>query len=111
LIRLCASGYRAIPQIQDGRLRCQILVPITEQSPACDSGHEKNAGSDGKQGPSAATLMRLSELGEITVARAAGAQVIEPLLGFRERHLVQGDFLENAGTWAPDSLGIWELLE
>jgi hypothetical protein len=56
-------------------------------------------------------LVRLPELVEVAIAWAAGAEVVEPLRRVREWDLVIGDFLENLGTWAPDALGIRELLE
>ena len=92
-------------------MRCQMFVPITEQSPACDSGHEKNAGSDCKQRPSTAAPMRISELREITVAGTAGTQMLEPFVRFRKRHLMRGDLLENVGAGAPNAVRIGELLE
>jgi hypothetical protein len=37
--------------------------------------------------------------------------MVEPLLGFRERHLARSNFLENIGPWAADTLGVREILE
>jgi hypothetical protein len=54
------------------------------------------------------------EFGEslkITVARATGPEMVEPILGFRERHRMSRNFLENIGPWAADTLGVREILE
>src|SRR5260370_24622146 len=109
-IRLRASCYRAIPQIQDRRLSGRIVVPVTEQSPACDSGDQENAGSHRKQRSAAVALRGFSELRKIVIAEAVGAEVVEPRLRFQKRHLTRGDFLENLGAWTPDTFGIRELL-
>ena len=37
--------------------------------------------------------------------------MVEPLFRIRQRHLADGDFSENFGAWAPDSVRIRELLE
>ena len=37
--------------------------------------------------------------------------MVEPPLGFRERHVVRGNFLENVGSWAAYTLGVREILE
>src|SRR5215469_11108321 len=55
--------------------------------------------------------MRLLESLEIGVARAARAEVIEPLFRFRKGHLVDSDSLKNVDTRAPDTLRVRELLE
>jgi hypothetical protein len=37
--------------------------------------------------------------------------MVEPLIDFRERHLVRSNFLENIRPWATDTLGVREILE
>jgi hypothetical protein len=37
--------------------------------------------------------------------------VLEPLLRFREWHLVGSDFFEHVGPWTPGTAGIRKLLE
>jgi hypothetical protein len=51
------------------------------------------------------------ELRKIAVARAAGSQVIEPLLRFGEWYFMRGDSLENIRARAPRALRIRKLLE
>jgi hypothetical protein len=51
------------------------------------------------------------ELIEIAVARAAGSQVIEPLLRFGEWHFMRGDSLENISARAADTVRIRKLFE
>jgi hypothetical protein len=54
------------------------------------------------------------EFGEslkITVARATGPEMVEPILGFREGHRMSRNFLQNIGPWAADALRIREILE
>jgi hypothetical protein len=51
------------------------------------------------------------KLRKITVARAAGSQMIEPLLGFGEWHLMRSDSLQNSRARAPGAVRIRELLE
>jgi hypothetical protein len=48
---------------------------------------------------------------DIFCSRAAGSQVIKPLLPFRERHLIRRDTLENLSGWAPCARGIRKFLE
>jgi hypothetical protein len=92
-------------------LSYQIFVPLMEQSPARGCGGEKNARGEGKQAPHTATLISLPELSEISVAGAAGAKVVEPLLGLRERQLLGGDSLENRKSWAAGTAGIRKLFK
>jgi len=56
-------------------------------------------------------LKRSSQLSEIIVAGAAGAEMVEPLFCFRKGHLARGNFPENFGAWAPNALWIRELFE
>jgi len=51
------------------------------------------------------------ELQEITIAGAARAEVIEPLVRLRERHCTRGDSSENVSARAPDAVRIRKLLE
>jgi hypothetical protein len=51
------------------------------------------------------------KFGKVAVARAAGSQVIEPLLRFGEWHLMRGDSLENLRARASGTVWIRELLE
>jgi len=59
----------------------------------------------------ASALVGRLELRKIAVARAAGSQVIEPLLRFGEWHFMRGDFPENIRARAPGTVRIRELLE
>src|SRR5690349_18348378 len=86
-----------IPQIQHGRLSYEAFVSLVEQSPAEDSHRQQNAGCSGEPSLSPLPFECFSESVEIGVARAAGAKVVKPPLGFREGHLVRGNFLENIG--------------
>jgi hypothetical protein len=51
------------------------------------------------------------ELRKLAVARAAGSQVIEPLLRFGEWHFMRSDSLENIRARASGAVRIRELLE
>jgi hypothetical protein len=51
------------------------------------------------------------ELKKIAVARAAGSQVIEPLLRFGKWHFMRGDSLENPSARAPGAFRVRKLLE
>src|SRR5438128_1708140 len=51
------------------------------------------------------------ELRKIAVARAAGSQVIEPLLRFGEWHFMRGDSLENVRARAPGAVRVRKLFE
>jgi len=59
----------------------------------------------------ASALVGSLELRKLAVARAAGSQVIEPLLCFSEWHGMRGDSLENIRARAPGTVRIRELLE
>jgi len=100
-----------IPQIQYGRLTNDAFVSLVEQSPAEDSHRQQNAGCSGEPSLSPLPFECFSESLEIGVTRAAGSQMVEPLLRFRERHVVRGNFLENVGSWAAYTLGVREILE
>lgn len=82
-----------------------------EQSPARGCGGEKNARGEGEQASLTATLIRLPELSEISVAGATGAKVVEPPLGLGERQLLRGNSLENRKSWAADAVGIRKLFK
>src|SRR6516164_5306574 len=51
------------------------------------------------------------ELQEITVAGAAGTQVIEPFVCLGERHFARGDSFEKVRAWAANTVRIRILLE
>jgi hypothetical protein len=51
------------------------------------------------------------ELRKIAVARAAGSQVIEPLLRFGEWHFMRSDSLENVRARAPGAFRVRKLFE
>jgi hypothetical protein len=57
------------------------------------------------------TLVNGLELREITVARAAGSEVIEPFLRLGQWHRMRGDSLENLRARASGALRIWKLFE
>jgi len=100
-----------IPQIQHGRLSHEAFVSLVEQSPAEDSDRQQNAGCSGEPSLPPLPFECFSESLEIGVTRAAGSQMVEPLLRFRERHVVRGNVLENVGSWAAYTLGVREILE
>jgi len=100
-----------IPQIQYGRLGNEAFVSLVEQSPAEDSDRQQDAGCSGEPSLSPLPFECFSESLKIGVTRAAGSQMVEPLIRFRERHLVRGNFLEDIGPWAADTLGVREILE
>jgi hypothetical protein len=51
------------------------------------------------------------KFGKVAVARAAGSQVIEPLLRFAEWHFMRDNSPENIRARAPGTVWIRELLE
>lgn len=51
------------------------------------------------------------ELTKVSVAGAAGSQVIKPLLRFRQWHIMGCDSLESLGGWATCARGIRKLVE
>jgi len=51
------------------------------------------------------------KFGKVAVARAAGSQVIEPLLRLSQRHRMRGDSPEDIRAGAPGTVRIRELLE
>src|SRR6266480_6653420 len=97
-IRLTAPRDGPIPQIQHCRLSHEAFVSLVEQSPAEDSDRQQNAGCSGEPSLHPLPFECFSESLEIGVTRAAGSQMVEPVLRFRERHVVRGNFLENVGS-------------
>src|SRR5207249_11686155 len=51
------------------------------------------------------------KFGKVAIARAAGSQVIEPLLRLGQRHRMGGDSPEDIRAGAPGTVRIRELLE
>jgi hypothetical protein len=100
-----------IPQVQYGRLSHEAFVSLVEQSPAEDSDREQNAGCSGEPSLPPLPFECFSESLEIGVTRAAGSQMVEPLIRFGEGHLVRSNFFESVGSWAADTLGVREILE
>lgn len=82
-----------------------------QQSPTRDRQTQNDAGRSGKPRPLFAPFVRFGESLEVGVARAAGSEMIEPLLRFGEWYLMGGNFLENVSTGASDTLRIREFLE
>jgi hypothetical protein len=79
--------------------------------PSSGGRDNQDAGSNCENGSPSSLLKRFSQPSEIIVAGAAGAEVVEPFLSFRQRHLAGGDFLENFSAWTPDTVRVRELLE
>jgi hypothetical protein len=84
---------------------------LLEQDPTGDSNNYQDARGNGKERSRATALVGRLELRKIAVTRAAGSQVIEPLLRFDEWHLVRRDPFKNIRTRAARSVRIRELLE
>lgn len=84
---------------------------LLEQDPTGDSNNYQNARGNGYEPLRASALVDRLELRKIAVARAAGSQVIEPLLRFDEWHLVRRDPFKNIRTRAARSVRIRELLK
>jgi hypothetical protein len=51
------------------------------------------------------------KFGKVAVARAAGSQVIEPLLRLGQRHRMRGDSPEDIRAGASRTVRIWKLVE
>src|SRR5436190_13430582 len=84
---------------------------LLEQDPTGDSNSNQDARGNGQERSRASALVGSLELRKIAVARAAGSQVIEPLLRFGEWYFMRGDSLENIRARAPGALRIRKLLE
>jgi hypothetical protein len=79
--------------------------------PSGTSGDNQNACRNRENGTASNPVVGLSELVEITITRAAGGKVIEPVFGLRQWHLVSGNSSENLRAWTPGSVRIWKLVE
>lgn len=55
--------------------------------------------------------MSLALLGKITIAGAAGSQMVKVRLGLRQRHPTGRDGRDNFSAGTTHALGIWKLLE
>lgn len=102
---------RAISEVDDSTLRDSDFVVCTDDPPSDGGGNNQDAGSDCENGSPSCLLKRSTQPSEIIIARAAGAEMAEPLFCFREGHLARGDFPENFGSGAPYAVRIRELLE
>jgi hypothetical protein len=84
---------------------------LLEQHPTGDSNSNQDARGNGYERSRPSALLGNSELRKIAVARAAGSQVVQPLLRFGEWHFMRGDFPENIRARAPGTVRIRELFE
>src|SRR6266581_8987804 len=84
---------------------------LLEQEPTSDPRSNQYARGDSKQRTPLANFVSPSELRKVAIAWAAGAEVIEPLLRFREWHRSRRDSLENVRAGTPVTLRIWKLFE
>src|SRR6266852_1314313 len=84
---------------------------LLEQHPTGDSNSNQDARGNGYERSCPSALLGNLELRKIAVARAAGSQVVQPLLRFGEWHFMRGDFPENIRARAPGAIRIRELLE
>jgi len=82
-----------------------------QEGPTRETSYDQDTRGDGEKGLCSPALIGGPELREITVAGAAGGQVIEPLFRFGQRHLMTSDSLENVRARAPGTVRIRELLE
>src|SRR5271165_2339392 len=74
--------------------------------PACHSENENR--SNGKPGVCSAPLARsyFAQFGEFSEAWAAGAEVLQPLVDFRQSQLAKSDASKDGRVGAPDALWI-----
>ena len=98
-----SSPVRSFEQF--GVLLCLWINPNRRRS------DNQDAGGDRKQRSRSTELVCFSELRKVLIAWAAGAEVIEPFLGFRERHRSRRDSLENVRARTSAALRIRKLFE
>jgi hypothetical protein len=110
-IWFCPARNRPIPQVERGSFSHQRFLLFRKKCPTCEAGDNQYARGDGEDRSGAPASILSLERRKISVTRAAGPQVIEPLLRFRERRLMGSDFLEHVGPWTPGTAGIRKLLE
>ena len=82
-----------------------------EQHPTSNTRCNQYAGGYRKQRALSPEFVRFSESRKVAVAWAARAEVIQPLLGFAQRHLSRRDSLEHIWARTPRTLRIRKLFE
>ena len=110
-IRLRTPRDRPISQIQCRCLNSLRSVMPPNQYPSAERCTNQDAGRYCKQRAFSPKLIRFLKLRKISVARTARAEVIQPLLRFRERHPMRRHAFQDVGGRASDAFGIRKLCE
>ena len=76
--------------------------------PSCHAENHHRSSRQPDLGAAALAQGLLAELAEFLIARAAGAEMIQPLLNFRESQPAESYASEDCRARTPYTLGIWK---
>jgi hypothetical protein len=110
-IGLATSRNGPISQVQDSSLSDYWALLSEEQSPTRDTANDQNARGNGEELSRPLAFEAGLKLRKISVARAAGSQMIEPLFRLGEWHFMGSDPPQNIRARAAATLRIWKLLK
>ena len=102
---------RAVTQVQDSRLSKQSFIPLVNQGPAANAGNDQYARGYRKQRSRAPTLILLTELREVAIARTARSQMLKPRVSLSKRHLAGRNPPQQLRTGTSNALGIGEFAQ
>lgn len=104
------SSHRCpAPKIENHRCSRLPQRPTSQPDPSCHRNKHRRRNRDPCLDATPAARHLCPEFGEVSKARAAGAEMVEPRIGFRQRQFVKGDVSENCRTRAPDPLWVRKL--
>jgi hypothetical protein len=86
-----------------------LLIMLTQNRPGRQTNHNQYARGEREYHSRSALTVFCLKSHEIAIARAAGGQMVQIFLRFRQRHSVLGNRRDHLATGTPNTLGIRKL--